>query len=109
SQATCSNISRGHPYPGAFQRSMTCAVVRDGTQVLALTCACPRVGHCLSLVRAGQLMGCKRRDNDRRRESQFAPTSCESRKAERAIPLVQRATCAINEGSEVTGLGRSKL
>jgi hypothetical protein len=31
---------------------MTCAVVRDGMEVLALTHACPRARHCLRLVRA---------------------------------------------------------
>jgi excisionase family DNA binding protein len=51
-------------------------------------------------------MGYSRRGADRSEGLPIAPSNPPSGKS---IPFVQRLTCTINEASEATGLGRTKL
>ncbi len=53
-------------------------------------------------------MGYSRRRGDGSEGLPIAPSNPSSREP-KSIPFVQRLTCTINEASEVTGLGRTKL
>ncbi|MBV8916548.1 helix-turn-helix domain-containing protein [Bradyrhizobium sp.] len=53
-------------------------------------------------------MGYSRRGGDRSEGLPIAPSNPSSGEP-KSIPFVQRLTCTINEASEVTGLGRTKL